>query len=188
MVGVSYQNALNLLPYQGSTPVEDGQGRFFFNSLTNVNLRLAKTSTSTVYATSFTSATTLVNGGTCITGNLFADTAAILLACRRKRDVEMLKELVEIVPSEIVPIEASVVAEPVKRSLDAETEIVSSQNDDIYYSDPEKRTFYLTSYTTVTSTLTSVLFSSTTVTVKLNTNFAAAAKITCLPPGWFACR
>merc|ERR1711946_106517 len=86
LVGISYQEAYNhYMPFnpilyyyapapirqivpQGRTPfqVEDGDARFFFNSLTNINIRLAKTSTLTSYVFSTSVATQVVNGGTCL--------------------------------------------------------------------------------------------------------------------------
>lgn len=56
------------------------------------------------------------------------------------------------------------------------------------FEDQENRSFlYITSFTTITSTLTTFSFSTTTNTVSLGNNFAADAALTCIPSGYFVC-
>ena len=76
------------------------------------------------------------------------------------------------------------------QSVSVIPEIVSSQSEyteDSFRGGENRAFFLLTSVTTVTSTVTSAVLSTSTTTKKLGTNFAAAAALTCIPPGFFIC-
>merc|ERR1712137_697118 len=171
-------------------PVEDGDARFFFNSLTNINIRLAKTSTLTSYVFSTSVATQVVNGGTCLQVALFADQAAAGTRCRRRRELAEFSDKIDVSPTPVVPIQASAIVAELSEKNDFVQPIESSHAEvlDKEYEEYENRfLLYLTSYTTTTSTLTTFSFSTTTATVTLGNNFAADAALTCIPSGYFVC-
>merc|ERR1711911_214280 len=178
---------------QGRTPfqVEDGDARFFFNSLTNINIRLAKTSTLTSYVFSTSVATQVVNGGTCLLVALFSDQAAAGTRCRRRRELaEFNDRLDALAPSPVIPMEVSAVVADLAEKDDFVQPIESSHVDenDRSFEDQENRSFlYITPFTTIPSTLTTFSFSTTTNTVSLGNNFAADAALTCIPSGYFVC-
>merc|ERR1712071_81813 len=170
-------------------------GRQFFNNL-NIRILPTTTSTATVYVTSVTSATTLVDGGTCLLYAQVKDAAAALATCRKKRELAEFADLLaaasiadeQVAPSQVIRVEASALAD--LQSVAATPEVVSSQKDfiDDSFTIGENRAFlYITSITTVTSTVTSAVLSTSTTTKKLSANFADAAKATCIPPGFFIC-
>jgi len=170
-------------------------GRQIFPTISNLNLRLYSTSTKTAYVTTVTSATTLIDGGTCVSYALVKDAAAALLTCRKKRELahfnDMLKEAAlreQLSPTQVAPVEVSAVTD--LQSVSVIPEIVSSQSEyteDSFRGGENRAFFLLTSVTTVTSTVTSAVLSTSTTTKKLGTNFAAAAALTCIPPGFFIC-
>merc|ERR1712137_1266270 len=162
-----------------------GDGRQIFPTISNLNLRLYSTSTKTAYVTTVTSATTLIDGGTCVSYALVKDAAAALLTCRKKRELahfnDMLKEAAlreQLSPTQVAPVEVSAVTD--LQSVSVIPEIVSSQSE--YTEDSfrggENRAFFLL------TTVTSAVLSTSTTTKKLGTNFAAAAALTCIPPGF----
>merc|ERR1712137_1226349 len=146
LVGISYQEAYNhYMPFnpilyyyapapirqivpQGRTPfqVEDGDARFFFNSLTNINIRLAKTSTLTSYVFSTSVATQVVNGGPCLQVALFADQAAAGTRCRRRRELAEFSDKIDVSPTPVVPIQASAIVAELSEKNDFVQPIESS--------------------------------------------------------------
>ena len=84
---------------------------------------------------------------------------------------------------------SAVVEEP-NRKDNFRPDIISSQDEPeaLDYNNWEGRLFFgLTSVVTVTETLTSVTFTTSSVTKTLSTKFAAAKAITCIPSGFFIC-
>lgn len=83
--------------------------RQFFSAFSNINVRLFATSTSTVYVTTTTSATTIVDGGTCVSYALIKDAAAALSTCRKKRELAEFSDLLAadshepVAPTQVVP-------------------------------------------------------------------------------------
>merc|ERR1712071_410557 len=212
LVGVSYQEAY--APYAQYQPLayynafeasqleqqqyvqgrtgENGAGqRFFFNGATNLNLRLARTSTTTFFFTSVTTATT-VDGSTCINNLQFSAAENAATPCKRKRDEAAVLDLFtdDIVESTAAQtIQASAIPDLVKRDADVDpfeirSSFADSLTDSVY---PAKRSFYLTTYVSVTSTITSVFLVRSSTTKTLGDNFASSLKIVCLPSGWGVC-
>jgi len=172
---------------EGRSPLkqDDGQERFFFSGLTNVNLRLARTSTITSYVVA-TSTATIVTTSNCIGAPVLSAKASRCTSRRRRAEAEDFLATLEPTRFEIVePTDP----DTIDRSDDVEVDISSSIDEDqsIFSKDPGSRSLYLTSYVTVTSTQSTFMFSTQTVRNVYSTNLAKASDITCIPIGWGIC-
>jgi len=191
--------------------IEDGRGRLreveeerlVGRLFTNLNLRLFVTSTTTVLVTSTISATTLSYAGTCIQYAVVADAAAAASVCRRRRHLAEFDDLLanyhqSVEPSQVAPVAVSAVAELRREARELleddpmeAVKVESSRGDEnggSYENYAVNRALLtLTTVLTVTSTVPSGVISVSVVTKTLGTDFAAAAKIKCIPEGYYIC-